>query len=735
MRWVQALSASSIPVLWGDGDFLLFGHDNGNTSGTTTGIPTAYSGNGKLFERAWRVDLTGTPGSVSITFDLSNGGFGDPDNYELLLDSDGNFTNATRHTTGRSYNSTTNILTFTGVNFSDGDYFTLANTSNTVTSDATGNWTSRDTWACHCVPGTDDDAVIGNSTTVTLSSNVTINSVMITDACALTMSGSPTLSLVGSFSNGGTYTRATETVDCVGSSAQTLTNNTETTVAMYNLSCNNAAGVSTASGPFSVSNMLTVSSGTFSTTDALFTLESNASSTAIIPEVTGTGFSGTSFRIERFLSDRDAYWGAMASPMASMTINDWDDDIFISGIGGNNGNALGVYANSVKRYNESGSAYVNLTATSDALTSAVGYEVFLGNSLTRLNATTVDSDGTPNSGDEVATVTITGTDVNAQGWNLLGNPYAAHLIWDSVHTAGTNINSSFYVPDTSGNYSAFGNGNTIPPHQGFWVFCNPAGSSPSLTFKERWKSNTTSSSFFKTRQKMENEFVLKLSSDHNRFFCETSVGFDEQATTDFESLDLPFKVSPVVEAPMLNTSSGEGRWLLANTLNPEVDHHVVSMNLRVPEPGMYHLSNRGADLVDDYDCIILEDPANGTFVDLREQEDYHFRIDNGNEVVGLKIHFSKSNADYCKTATAMFTQPDPVQIFRSDNALILDFDFLEQDEFSVNILDGTGRPVQAETSFYMERGRKVMDLPSVAPGMYLVVVQSSRQQFVQRLVF
>ncbi|MEM9024446.1 MAG: hypothetical protein AAGB22_11925, partial [Bacteroidota bacterium] len=105
-------------------DFVVWGNDNGSLSATTTG--THPSSTFRL-NRVWRADLTGTPGAVSVRFILGVGviNSGDPADYALLIDnSDTDFsTGATAHTAGASINGDT--LTFTGVSFSDGDFFTL----------------------------------------------------------------------------------------------------------------------------------------------------------------------------------------------------------------------------------------------------------------------------------------------------------------------------------------------------------------------------------------------------------------------------------------------------------------------------------------------------------------------------------------------------------------------------------------------------------------------------------
>lgn len=97
--------------------------DNG-VSGTSTDVPGSLQ---KRSGRVWRADLTGTPGTVSLTFDLADLGLLSSlpvGNYEVLLDADGTFaTGATSHTTGASLNS--GQFTVTGVTLTEGMYISI----------------------------------------------------------------------------------------------------------------------------------------------------------------------------------------------------------------------------------------------------------------------------------------------------------------------------------------------------------------------------------------------------------------------------------------------------------------------------------------------------------------------------------------------------------------------------------------------------------------------------------
>lgn len=104
-------------------DFLLWGNDDGSRSISNSGAPTGFDG---LLQRTWRVNTTGTPGSVNLSFIVSRLGFNvlDSNAYALLIDSDSDFSSGASIDSNAVLNGDT--LVFTNVSFSEGDYFSLA---------------------------------------------------------------------------------------------------------------------------------------------------------------------------------------------------------------------------------------------------------------------------------------------------------------------------------------------------------------------------------------------------------------------------------------------------------------------------------------------------------------------------------------------------------------------------------------------------------------------------------
>jgi hypothetical protein len=113
------------PNALGDDEFLMWGHDGGALTGTTADVDGALIE--ERFVRTWRLSESGDVGTVSISFDFN--GVGNPlgSNLRLLIDRNGDGF-ADNDVTPIAGSVSGNVATFSGINFQDGDRFTLGNT-------------------------------------------------------------------------------------------------------------------------------------------------------------------------------------------------------------------------------------------------------------------------------------------------------------------------------------------------------------------------------------------------------------------------------------------------------------------------------------------------------------------------------------------------------------------------------------------------------------------------------
>lgn len=121
---VEATNAENLNSFTDDGDFLIWGNDNGTTvqaSANTVDVPNAVS---ERMSRIWKVQDTGTVGETELQFDLTGLGYSvaDAAAFSLLVGNTATMATATV-ISGGTLNG--NILSFTGVDLTDGQFFTI----------------------------------------------------------------------------------------------------------------------------------------------------------------------------------------------------------------------------------------------------------------------------------------------------------------------------------------------------------------------------------------------------------------------------------------------------------------------------------------------------------------------------------------------------------------------------------------------------------------------------------
>ncbi|MDW3196606.1 MAG: DUF2341 domain-containing protein [Cytophagales bacterium] len=170
-----------------DNEYVMIANDGQDMSSWTfTGAPA--NGSTRIIERDWRVDVTGSPGSISFQIDTTylptppvNGL-----TWALVVTSDGDFTNI--DTTIPLTPISGNVVGVDGLTFNDGDYFKIA----LVQYQSTGmsnDFNNPMAWTTGVVPTTGTNARIVDGHNLFLSSNSEIGS--------LTLEGTGSLDLDG----------------------------------------------------------------------------------------------------------------------------------------------------------------------------------------------------------------------------------------------------------------------------------------------------------------------------------------------------------------------------------------------------------------------------------------------------------------------------------------------------------------------------------------------------------
>ena len=268
--------------------------------------------------------------------------------------------------------------------------------------------------------------------------------------------------------NNGTFTASTGTVkfsgktdtliSYVGGSQPTTFHNLSIVKSAYGVALKSVVGVR---------NVLAVTGGNLYT-DSNLTLKSDATLTARVDEVPATSRIIGKAHVERYIPSRRA-WRLMTAPVTnSNTIyNTWQNrGVYSAATGtlvtgpnptGATGNGLDVsYQNNVslKLWNAATQAFINVTNTHVAISPRntgnsdnTGYFVFVRGDrdpkntfVPNTNITTLTSIGVLQTGTQkFSTSTV------ANGYTLIGNPYASPIDFDKV--SRTNLVKRFYVWD------------------------------------------------------------------------------------------------------------------------------------------------------------------------------------------------------------------------------------------------------------------------------------------------
>ncbi len=430
---------------------------------------------------------------------------------------------------------------------------TISITPNTWAGTVSNAWTNAANWSAGRVPTATDDVVIPTAglnmpvlvTAVQSCFNLTVQA----GASINITTGS--VQLPGNIVMNGTTT-GTGALLLNGELQQSLSG--IGTVANLQLNNTNGAAITAGgSNRISITDVLTITSGTLVTNNNL-TLKSTPALTARVAPVLGSITGNVT--VERAVSEPTAKraWRLLTSPLRSASgssvfvFDTWQlgGAIGASGIG--NGTLItGPAANSatngldvisgagLKSYNGTSLVDIINTKTAPLFTNAasaanVGYFLFSrgdrsSTSLTNVSKTMLSATGALQTGDQTFA-----TSAILDAYTLLPNPYASPVDFDLFrqNNSGSNIKPNFYFwdPNLSGvgayvtvSYDGTGTNYTIIPsgpdrtrfiQSGQAVFVQRSVSgigTASVVFKETQKGTTTTNNVFRSGEQLEKLFV------------------------------------------------------------------------------------------------------------------------------------------------------------------------------------------------------------------------------------
>lgn len=722
----------SSPTAMTSGEYFLFGHTNVALSSiVNSDLPASISTHSR-YDRTWKVDETGEVGNVTLVFDLSgNNGFADPATYNLLVDDDGNFSNAT--VVSGTYNSGNQTMTFT-LDLNSGQYFTISGlyaTPTAIRSVASGDWGNSANWDCGCVPTNKDTVYIENGFSIGVNIDANAYNLFVTSTSTLKMTDDFSLSIYGDLQIDGTASITNGEIKFLGDVNQTISA-AGNSVSLNRVEINNStqSDVSFTNGTYILESTLFPNKGNMIIgTGGSFIINSTSATTSGRVDIMSSNFSITGdVTVRRFLASGNADERNLASPITNATLSMWDADIEISGQGFPDGCAYDTACYySVKQY-ENG-AYIDITDINHVLESGEGYEVFVGTDLNTFAGATLNVTGTLRDYQDFTKYVPRG------GWSINGNPYASPILFSNT-AHDVNIGDYFYVYDAStGGYQWYdGSNNTssIPElangligiSQGFWLYNSNGNTAYRVYYKQASKTSNTAT-FIRNSSDVDNSIYLTMTESGTTYKCITSVGFDPIATDVHDSLDIRNLTTGREKASSLLFNSSVGM-LRKQYLADDNRDKTLDMSIKILNEGYFTIEPSNLENVYRYNNITLIDNVTGDVIDLKKQSSYVFYSEVGEF---QRFQLVLSNTAINNVEASIFesdSNGDELTITQLGNSINVESEDEIEGVTEISIVNLLGQDVVYTESINIQSGSNMIFMPEELSGMYLVVIKSSK---------
>jgi hypothetical protein len=364
-----------------------------------------------------------------------------------------------------------------------------------------------------------------------------------------------------------------------------------------------------------IGNSVTLNSGTLNSND-LLTIASNASGTANVSTITGNAIVGKVV-VERYIDAGATNWRFLSSPVANNTLADWSEDFVTSGFPGSHYPSFpftSIYGYNESTFGTKENGYSPPTSNTQALETGTGYWVWCGDQLTGTGPFTVDVNGTLHQGNVNLPMSYTASAGSSEdGWNLVGNPYASVIDWNSSFWTKSAVNNALYIwnPDAQ-QYAAYvggigvnGGSNFIASSQAFWVQAN--GPIPTLELTEQVKASS-SAPFLK--QKPTALYRLSLSVSGNGSFEDETILYPGGHGWGFDSLTDARKLFSSHPAALSIFTLNDSDQIAINAIPLLTTDHILDLTVMAKNSGNYQLKV-GHTTPSTWTCLQLKDRFTG----------------------------------------------------------------------------------------------------------------------------
>lgn len=616
--------------------------------------------------------------------------------------------------------------------------FTCTATSNTVTYAGLSNAVINTTY---------DNLTLAGNRTYTLTQSLKTNNKLVlslTSANSFILDGCTSITIGGDFVSSAKVNSLTDDDSLIfnGNNAlQTISGTTSNTFACMVINKPNLTDEVKFTRTQTITKELKMIGGTCNSNSNNLILASNSDETACISSIstpTNVNFTG-SMVIQKFIDELPASYYDLSSPVSNTTVNDWDNEIFISGIGPYDGigGPAGVdgYAGdssifTMHTYNEVTNHFDSVTGSNTSLVVAKGYQLYFADDAgeTTWYAKTIDSRGTPNFGD----ITLTGltrTAGKGLGWHLVGNPYACAIDYDN--TTKTRMTNNVYYTD-GGNYTnyftAFGH-RILYPHQGFYVETQNTALLKELKFTESCKIDDHTTTF--VRKKPVYDVKLTISSSVVPFSHENNIIFNNDATIGFdEGIDASYRKFPVAIAPAIymkdNTLNHD---MITNYLNTQLEEVTIPLAIFTPKAGMYYIDANVLNTAD-YNYVWIENTKSGDKFDLNNSVPVDAQAMHTNNDYVLRL--SKTKKIQIIAEKAINTD---LLIYTTENTLNLKSSTDKYLVTEVLVFDMAGKLILTKNNIELQVAQaEKIDITQLPSGIYVVRAMNEKGEILTKKI-
>lgn len=350
------------------------------------------------------------------------------------------------------------------------------------------------------------------------------------------------------------------------------------------------------------------------------------------------------FESPRITFTEDECWRTLSSPFQGLTFAEVLDGIWTQGATGANfdGGEPNVYSfdiDGTTNGEPAGTgAYVPVTDLNTVIPAGQGFIVSVfqddifgvpgsfDKALDRVR-------GREHGDDELSTVT---PDLNttANGWTLLGNPYATPIDFDLITKA--NLTNVAYVYDnantnwvSSSPISGVGDFNgLISPFQGFFVQTASSGT-PSLTFNDNAKVPTQTATFFGKENATAEVNFVRLQIEGEELKTSAWIVLDDYGNANGYTYGDALQLTPFAgDHAILATRKTDDTLLDIGVFPVLSENEEIPVYIETTKPGRFTITATDLNLPLSMENLVLYDRDNNIEIPIQQNMEYEFEIRN-----------------------------------------------------------------------------------------------------------